>query len=776
MVSPSRPPYPAPPPNAPSPFDLGGPPRGERASSPIGPTCRSCQKVLTDPFDQALGTCDECRGREASVPVPAGEVATRVERVGVSDLHTRVPASEERAPVTPVPKARPAAEPVFGAPLSVKAEPTSVRSAARKRAWPAPVRAIGLLLGVALVVGVGVYAVTRRPWVKKAPLLAVRREGASTKKVEAIVQQWKLNYPELVGEPPKRARDFVAQGEALLARDTTAAYREAEEFFRKALVLDASEDRAAAGWVLALAFGRGAELDEVTSKAAESMLIAAEQHGGEPRVYVAHAHLLLARQGNPNDVQVLAERGRSSSSATDKALAALALGQTLLVKNPQQAAAAFREALALDPSLKRAYLAQSRLAASLGKYKEAIEGLERRLALDRDQWEAAETLARLYVDVGELSKAKKVLEGAAGVAPSAGRPRLALAALEYQHLGEFSEASAALEALTAAAELPASERAEAWLHLGILRRLSGELEAAGTALDKALELRPELTAARLQKFLVAVDRGIVSAARLELDALKGKLEDTALEATLEGRLLIAEHRLDEAVTTLVEVADKEVRRVDALLLAGAAAAQARQDGKAWELCLKRGLKADPHSRPVAPITTLYVRPADLLKVAVGAYAKLSPSPEDPNPALCEGLVAWYSEDLPAAERAFSRVTSIDPRGADGYAFRSLIAASRRDFGAAARLAAKGIDANKTNALAYAAQGLVDLQSNRADAAKAAATNALKHNPGLLLGKTVLGDASARLSEPEEARRILTTVLLSDPLYRDAKRVLYKQQL
>ncbi len=750
-------------------FQFGMPPPPQPGSTPL---CKSCNKPLLDPFDQALGTCDECRNKVASDPTPEGEVeaSSKVERVSSGEIQAKLKAAQEPKPSVPPPPA-----PVFGA-SATKQEPATVRSAARERpTWNAG-RTIGIILGLAVAVGLSVYFVIKRPWARKAPTL-VAKHDTSPRPVEGIIQQWRLNYPELAGESVKKSKDYVELGETLISKDTTGAYRDAEEAFRKALVLDPSSDRAIAGWALVLAFGRDAQIDDATAKAAESMLMTAEQRNGEPRVYVAHAHLLIARGGNPNDIRVLAERGKSSPNPSDKALAALAIGQTLLTKNPQLASAAFRESLGLDPKLKRAYFSQSQLAASLGNYKEAIEDLEHRLELDKDQWEAAEGLARLYVDVGELARARKVLETAKEVLPSAGRPRLTLAMLDYQHLGELAKAEGELLSLTTASELPASERAEAWMHIGTVRRLLGEPDKAAQALEQALDLRPDLSSARLQKFLVLIDRGVLSSARLELDALKGKLKDPSLEGLLEGRLLLAENRLDEALKALTDVADGDARRADAVLLAGAAAAKARKDGKAWELCLRRGLKVDPHSRPVPSLTQLYVRPADLLKAAVGAFEHLSPtSEEDPNPSLCEGLVAWYLEDLPSADRAFGRVNTIDPRNADAYAFRALIALARKDTVTAQRLASRGADASKTNALVYAALGLAELQANRPEAAKSAATSSLKQSSSLLLGKTVLGEATARTKDPEEARRILTSVLLADPLYRDAKRVLYKQQL
>ena len=73
------------------------------------------------------------------------------------------------------------------------------------------------------------------------------------RQVEGIIQQWRLNYPELAGESAKGARAYVDQGEELLRKDTTRAYGAAEEAFQKALVLEPSDDRALAGWVLSLA-------------------------------------------------------------------------------------------------------------------------------------------------------------------------------------------------------------------------------------------------------------------------------------------------------------------------------------------------------------------------------------------------------------------------------------------------------------------------------------------------------------------------------------------
>lgn len=768
------PPPPAPPSGAPpaprlsaprSPSFPGKPPQGDAAAlatkaQAIGVRCRTCGKDMTDPFDQALGVCDDCRNKvqenpfESSAPVSA-------------------PAAPAPAPAAGRPAA--AAAPLFPTPAALAApEPAKPRTAVRDNDHPK--KLIGLAVGGAVVLVVGAVLAIQRPWVAKPPPLVVRatQGQGGGKPVDSIVQQWRLKYPDLEGAS---APQLVDEGEAFLVKDTTSAYLDAEEAFQQALVLDPGNERALAGWVLSVAFGRPGLIDEPTAKAAESMLSQAEQRSGDARTYVAHAHFLIARGGTPNDIKVLAERGLSSGDPRDQALAALAVGQTALTRNPQDAARNFREALEKDPKLKRAYFFQSQLAAIQGKYKEATRALERRLELDADQWEAAEELARLLVEVGELPRAKKVLESAREAAARAPRPRLGLAIFTYQHLGDLKGAEDQLMALIDDAEVAKGSKADALVHLATLQRMQGNADKAADTLERALEINPDSVPAKLQRFLVLLDKGVTSSARLELDGLKGKLGDKYLEGTLEGRMLIQEDRQAEAMQALSAVIEADARRVDAVFLAGAAAAKARKDGKAWEFCLRRGLRADPMSRPVPALTPLFVRPADLLKPAVGAYSALVKElDEDPSPSLCEGLVAWYSEDFATAEKHFAKVNSIDPKSADAFAYRAMIALRRKDVSGALKLAARGQEAGKTNALASYAQAQALSTGNKLDQAKLAAQASLKYGPQLLGTKVILGDAEASEKNSDEARRVLTGVLLADPLYRDAKRVLYKHQL
>jgi tetratricopeptide (TPR) repeat protein len=381
------------------------------------------------------------------------------------------------------------------------------------------------------VVGLGALLVIKRPWVRKPPPLVHRLTPGAEKPIDRAVDAWKLRF---VDELKGTSAEFAGQGEIELARDTNSAYLDAEESFQKALVLDKSNDRAIAGWALAMAFGRGANIDDELGRAAEELLSAAEQRSGASRVYTAHAHLLLARSGNLNDIQVMAERGKATPNEGDKALALLALGQSMITKNPQYASEHFAEALKLDPKLKRAYLAQSQLQLSLGQFKAAIETLDKRLELDPGQWDAADTLARTWLEVGELAKAKQVYEKARAADTRNFRARLALAVLAYQHENDLRSALAQFDAIAAdEAKLEDRDLVEALGHRAAARRLAGDLAGAAESADKAIGLKSKDPHVNLQRFLIALEQGQENEARAQWPHVQGKLGDPALELALE---------------------------------------------------------------------------------------------------------------------------------------------------------------------------------------------------------------------------------------------------
>ena len=716
--------------------------------------CRTCGKVLKDPFDQAIGVCDDCRS----------EV----------DSGTPLPMPQALAPPLVAAAPRPVATPVL--PQTVSMAPVRRSTAALDSdedfvGRPRKTKAGLAVVGVLLLVGLGSVLAVKKPWLRKPPPLAARPAPGSAKPMERVVDAWKLRFGEgLTGS----SADHLAAGEEQLAKDTAAGYLKAEEEFQKALVLDRSNDRAIAGWVLALAFGRGSSIDDELARSAEELLVSAEQRGGTGRVYSAHAHLLLARNGNMNDIKVMAELGKNTPSDRDQALALLALGQSMVAKNPQYAADSFAQALKLDSKLKRALLAQSQLLLTLGRLHEAVGNLEKRLELDPDQWESTDSLARTWIEVGELGRARKVYEAAQASDPKGFRPRLALAVLSYQHENNVEAAISQLDALVAQeGKLDVKDLVEALGHRAAAQRIAGQPEAAIASAEKAIGLKADDPHANLQRFLTALEQGNAADARAQWHFISGKLADPALEGTLEGCLVLLEGQANDAMRLFAAANQKDPRRIDALLLAGASAAKAKNEGRAWEYVLKYALKEDPrYGGPLPVMARFFVRPQDLLRQARGSFESLKVKGEDPNVPTAEALIAWYSNDFVGAEKQFSRVVAADPGNGQGLAFRALLALRRKENGNATRLAQKAVAAERQFALGHYAVGMALMATNQFELAKAPFRTAFELEPRFAATRVKLAEIEMMQKKPDEARKILQGVLLVDPLYFDAKKALY----
>ncbi len=249
----------------------------------------------------------------------------------------------------------------------------------------------------------------------------------------------------------------IEAGSKLLAKDQRSAYAEAEEFFQQALLLEPRSDAAIAGYVQAVALGRGTSIDKGTFDEALSLIEAAEERSGRTALMLlAHANLLLCR---PNEAPLveqarqLAEEALGKGTDLDKAEAHLVLGRAYLKTSMGLANQHFDEALVLSPNLQRVQYHRALASEAAGAYALALEALKSRLEKDPEHWDSLVTMARIYLEVGEVEQARKLYEARAKAQPNDVRVLLALAVLRYQVEGN---AAGAAKELRAHAQEPAA--------------------------------------------------------------------------------------------------------------------------------------------------------------------------------------------------------------------------------------------------------------------------------------------------------------------------------
>lgn len=627
------------------------------------------------------------------------------------------------------------------------------------------------LAGAGLLGMGGLVLLILRPWVDHSPPLAA--PVAVVTPMDRVAARWKASYPRISGT----ASEHVETGFAQLALDTPAGLANARVEFQQALILEPRKERAVGGYVRALVLSEGADLTDEQYQEALGLVAGVEARtGGSPEVWLAHAELLLTRPERSNlaDARSLAERAIAQGNPSEQAVGYLVLGQSHLGSNVIWAAENLDKALALQPKLERARFVRARAFAAAGQYRKAITQLEKRLSAVPDHWDVADALARMYLEVGEAETARRVYEKVAAAAASSDiRPRLALAVLAYQHLGRPEQAVEALEALARDREHSQSRLPVIRVHLAAAQRRLGNLDAAARAARQALEVRPEDAGAHLQLFLVALARGKADEARGHFSQIERRLGDAGLEKLLEGKLLLEEGKLPEAIEAFAKAHELDERRTDALLWAGSVAARARLESQAYQFVLQHALSADPlQSGPRPILTRSFVGLEELLRGAEGHFGALSTGRLDPNPHLCEGLIRWHLGELAGADQRFQRALAIDGANAAALSFRSLIALRRGRVGEALRHGARAADAGRQMALARFAYAKALLAAKKDDAAKKEAYEALTWGPRLLGAQVVLGELAFKDKQVEEAERRLMTVVGIDGTRWDAKRVLY----
>jgi len=749
-------------------------------------SCRECGKALVDPFDQALGACEDCRRREKPTPPPPA-----AKSVEVIDLP---PLGDGAASPPPEPRSgvRPAApvltdesrSAVRGAPRSPTAGVAVSASSGRGRGVVVGAVGLVLLLGGA---GAAYFFV---PQVKDA--VGTQVGGSSDKPsdsskqpsssglppaVEAVLPRWRIMF---VDAAEGDSQQLLSEGQALLAKDQRLSYSQAAELFQRALLLDPKSDAAIGGYVQALALGSGSRMDDKTFQEARGLIEAAESRANRnPELLVAHANLLLARSNqseNVDQARKLAEEVLATAkdnAVAPKAEAHLILGRVFLTSSRELANQHFDSALAIASDLHRVHYYRALADETAGDYSLAIERLEKRLAQDPDYWETRTTLARIFLEVGDVERARQLYEARLKTTPGDVQSMLALAVIRYQVEGGVPGALGALRGMLRNRDkYEESEVAELLLHQATAERLGNNLEAASKAARESAELVKENPAARLQLFLISVARKDAAAAAGHLSTFKGKLEDPVLEKLLEGRLRLLERKPAEAMELFMEASRMDPRRADALLLAGVAAAQDNRRDESFRL-LAQVVQSDPMRLAPRPIVTpFFVRSADLLDGLEGSILALSRGEDDLLAHLYEGLLRYHQGEPAAAEKMFKLVNEVDDNNALASAYRAIIAVGRKDQKAAKAHAARAVVGGRQVAIAHLAQGLVLMgDSSQQEPAKKSLRDAVTLAPKLYAAEVRLGELELA-SNRNSVRERLVRLLGIDPSYLPAKRVLY----
>ncbi len=425
---------------------------------------------------------------------------------------------------------------------------------------------------VALALGLTAWLWMTRPWTLKPPPLVVK-VATDSKVANDLIDRWRREHRHLEQEDQHARRQHVETGFAQLELDSVDGVRQAEVEFEQALAVDPQSDRALAGWVLAVVRARGRSIESDFGHQIEGSILQAERRGADPIVYVAHAHFLLATEANWNDIVIVAERGMAAESPRLRALSLLAAAEAVLPRNLALASAKFHSAAAIDGKSLRVQLFGAKLAVAQGRYRDALTTLEQLRSEFSVSWWAIDQLVDLYAAVGEVAKARHLVELIVNSPKRHWLAEIKSAALALRYENDVPRAVSTLEGLVNRGALRDGDRSIVLTELAIAHRRNGDLGAARKVIETAVELTPHGRAARFELLAIAIEQNDASLARAEFMAQSPSITDGALRALLDARVLLVEKKLEEALARLRLSYQVDSRRIDALLLSGAVAAR-----------------------------------------------------------------------------------------------------------------------------------------------------------------------------------------------------------
>jgi tetratricopeptide (TPR) repeat protein/DNA-directed RNA polymerase subunit RPC12/RpoP len=780
------------------------PPPPKTAPSAGQSTCQVCGTPLSDEFDKVIGLCDVHQRDRRSTDVapasaePAAEAGAWYVRggdgrtsgpMGLDDLRSRIRSgdfstddqySTDGRDFGPLGRFKEIAylaslkvggQAGLGAPRSTFAKPRSSM-------------AIGRLITPLLVIGV-VGGAGFLAYAQRAQLEKVYTDLTSDKKIlgpsspnplKRYLAKWSLAHPDVSGT----AHEHLVTAKNRHLEDTWRGYELAEQSYQRALLLDANDASAIAGYVENLAIWRYhlAASDEL-AVARSAVAYAKELSPENPAVHRAQAALSLAG-GDLNGCRSGADEALERDATDGRAK--LLLAGCYMEGNVRLAIQEIEHARRLLPELKRADRVLADAYTKLGRFASALKTLDERLAVDPDNGAVHLMYGDVNRDLGFFDKAKAAYLKSAETENDVQLAHIALGDLAME-VGQASDAISNYRKATEVRPIYGVRAVRAYSGWAMGELLRGRHREATRLAERALKSAredPTATVYISQASLVRGEAGLMAGsattaatwARRALESSGG--EPAAM--VLLGRAAIVQGRMDEANKHLEDAAMSDA--ADPRLKGIVAATYLTRGGytRAFAL-MRRAADTDPlvaNSRRRASPLAISVIPVN---EAIEQFKKASA--EDRNESVANaaiGMMYYHLGDRSRAQAAIDRSLRTDASNVSALIYAAQLALDRGDASAAQKSAQKLLAVERGSALGYLLLGRSEKALGHADTAINHFEAALRSNPGLLVARVEMaeiqlgdGDREALLGKIQEAFRV-------DPHALETRTILYRAGL
>jgi tetratricopeptide (TPR) repeat protein len=379
--------------------------------------------------------------------------------------------------------------------------------------------------------------------------------------------------------------------------------------------------------------------------------------------------------------------------------------------------------LAKQPNDPDTYLTVANVLTAQQKYPEALQEIQKAIALAPNKADSYLTLALVETKAGEFDAAEANYKKAVDLEGTAPTPRMALAAF-YQSRGRYPEAEQLVKAVISSAPKDLNARAS----LAKLYIEQGKKKEAEEFLSQMRRDFPDDSTGYRMLGDYYFEVGDIDRALAEYASLHKAHKKDLVVAKNYVQLLLLKNRLEEADKLNEQLLSTKVKGDEELVFRGEI--QLRQGKVSAAIQTLQSVIADNPDFAAAhyQLGVAFGQQGELTRAASEwqQAVHLQPNMIDGYRALA--AVALGKQDMVGLEQDASQMIRLEPASTEGYAFRAASLMAQGRFARGEADARKAIEVAPAAAVGYVEMGSLNLAEQNLPVAESWYEQALSHDP------------------------------------------------
>jgi serine/threonine protein kinase/tetratricopeptide (TPR) repeat protein len=473
-----------------------------------------------------------------------------------------------------------------------------------------------------------------------------------------------------IPKPEGNSADLLARGTKLTLADQKSEYLKADKILKSALLLDQGNLEILAGWIQNKAL-LDLDCQDIHERKATLDLVEYALNK-EPKLAALHRAKAYLFFSLGNRVQAREAAKQALALDKDDHGSLVIMGASYLLEDDLMAAEKLEKALLANPGLMLAYRLLADADLRLGRFRQALEILMKRLEKVPGEYETMMSLAKVYFEIGHLETAAETYKRTSGIEPLKAKPIVALARIETQIRRRPHRAAKILEKFLDQDNLEQTDIAEAQTELSVAYRQQGKHKKASSLLSKAVQVDDSNLSTLYAQAALSIESGKGREALELLHKLRPRLPQSSrvLARLAEAQSMIPNY--DQALHDFKLAVELEPEDLDVLLMMAAFYLYIDKPAKAFEW-LQRTCNIDillDHNH--VSLSETYDGPGLLAKTASRTKEAAAKYDDKPLAHVLEGIILLRRGLPKKAKASLREALALDANCVPAYQYLGIL--------------------------------------------------------------------------------------------------------